>query len=149
MDNRAATTVVAKLLTFGIVMLYLGGMTAVLFGGAVPEYRDGAGAELGERVLVTAADRVQGTIPPAGRVVTANRSVDLPSSIRGAAYRIVLDGDSLVLDHPAPSISGRQRLALPARVSATEGSWHSGADTVVSVRGDAAGVVVRLTEGEP
>lgn len=148
MDNRAATPVVAKLLTFGIVVLYLGGMTAVLYGGAVPEYRDAAGAELGERVLAAASDRIQGAIPPAGRHVSAIRPVQLPATIRGAAYRIEVDGRTVVLDHPSTAVGGRSRLVLPDRVEAVDGSWHSGADTVVFVDGDADGLAVRLGRAE-
>jgi hypothetical protein len=148
MDRRGVTTVVAKLLAFGIVLVYVGGMTTVLFGGAVPDYRDAAGAELGDRVLATAADRVQGTIPPGGRNVTATRTVDLPGTIRDAAYRIEVDGSSLVLDHPSPAIGGRARLALPGRVDSIDGRWHSGADTVVHVESRATGLAVRLTEVE-
>ena len=36
---------------------------------------------------------------------------------------------------------------LPASVDRVEGRWQSGADRLVVVRGDADGLVVRLTEG--
>lgn len=147
MDNRGATTVVAKLLAFGVVLLYVGGMTTILFGGAVPDYRDAAGAELGDRVLATATDRVQGSIPPDGRAVGATRAVDLPATIRGSAYTIVVDGRSLVLDHPAESVDGRSRLSLPERVVSIDGTWQSGADTQVVVEGESGGLAVHLVEG--
>jgi hypothetical protein len=149
MDSRGATTVVAKLLAFGIVLVYVGGMTTVLFGGAVPDYRDATGAELGDRVLTTAADRIHGAIPPDGRAVGATRSVDLPPTIRGSSYVVEIDGQSLRLDHPSSSIGGRSRLALPNRVSSVDGSWQSGAETVVSVERADDGLAVRLLEGDP
>lgn len=149
MDSRGATTVVAKLLTFGIVLLYVGGLTATLFGGAVPDYREAAGAELGDRVLATAADRVEGSIPPDGRAVQATRTVDLPATIEGAGYTVAIDGRSLVLEHPEDAIGGSARLALPERVASIDGAWQSGAETVVRVERGSGGLAVRLVEGDP
>lgn len=149
MDNRGVTTVVAKLLALGIVVLYVGGMTTVLFGGAVPEYRAAAGGELADRVLATAADRIQSTVPPDARVVSASRTVDLPATIRGAAYDVAVDNRTLVLDHPSASIGGRARLALPDHVDSIAGDWQSGARTVVVAETAGNGVAIRLVEGRP
>lgn len=147
MDNRAVAEVVAKLLAFGIVLLYIGGMVSVLYGGAIPEYRGAVGEELGDRVLVTAADRIQGSIPPTAREVSATTTVDVPATIQGSAYSIALDGRSLVLDHPARDVGGRVRLALPAHVTSIDGAWDSGGEQLVRVDGGTGGVSVRLVEG--
>lgn len=146
MDNRGVATVVAKLLTLGIVLLYIGGVVSVIFGGAVPEYRTAVGDELGDRVLATAADRIQGSVPPDARSVSATRSVDVPATLRGSGYRIVVDGRSLVLDHPAGDVGGRVRLALPTHVTSVDGSWESGGEQTVRVEGGAGSVSVTLAE---
>lgn len=148
MDRRGATTVVAKLLTFGIVLLYVGGLTAILFGGAVPDYREAAGAELGDRILATATDRVEGAIPPDGRFVEATRTVDLPATIEGSGYTVAVDGRSLALEHPEDTIGGSARLALPERVASIDGSWQSGAETMVRVERESSGLAIRLVEGD-
>lgn len=148
MDRRGVTTVVAKLLAFGIVLLYVGGVVSVIFGGAVPEYRSAVGDELGDRVLATAADRIQGSIPPDAREVSARETVDLPATVRGSAYTVSVDGRSLVLDHPAEAVGGRVRLALPERVASIDGAWESGGEQLVRVESESSGLAVTLTEGD-
>jgi hypothetical protein len=53
---------------------------------------------------------------------------------------------SLVLDHPDGGVDARARLALPDRVAAVEGEWHSRQATrVLVVPADSGdGVVLRL-----
>lgn len=150
MDNRAATPAVGKALEAGVVVLYIGLLTATLYGGAVPEYRSAAGDAVGDRALATAAERVQQSVPPAARSVAARTRVDLPDTIRGDPYRVRADGRALVLDHPHPAVDGRAPLALPDRVVRVEGEWTSTERTVVRVDGgDAPGtVVVRLESGD-
>jgi hypothetical protein len=148
MDSRGVTTVVAKLLAFGIVLLYIGGIVSVIYGGAVPEYRSAVGDELGDRVLATVAHRVQGAIPPDARDVSASVSVDLPATLRGSGYVIDVEGRSLVLEHPDDAVGGRVRLALPEHVTSVGGSWESGGEHFVRVERDSGGVVVTLSEGE-
>lgn len=148
MDRRGVTTVVAKLLAFGIVLLYIGGVVSVIYGGAVPEYRSAVGDEMGDRVLATAADRIQGAIPPEARDVSATVAVDLPATLHGSAYAITVEGRSLVLDHPDEGVGGRVRLALPAHVSSIDGSWESGGEQFVRAERGSGGLSVRLLEGE-
>ena len=146
MDNRGVTPVVEKTITMGIVVLFIGGTTATLFGAAVPTYRNAVAAETGERVLAMASQEIERAIPPNVTVVNGTRTVDLPETIRGAAYVIRVDGRSLVLDHPQRSVTGRSRLALPASVTRLGGTWQSGSTAVVRVRSVRGGLAVELRE---
>lgn len=145
-DERGVAPAVGKALEVGVVLLYVGLLTTALYGGAVPTYRSAAGAEVADRTLVAAAERVEDAVPPAARRVAVRHRVDLPATIRGANYRIVADGEALVLDHPEPDIGGRVRLALPERVVSVTGEWRSHDDAVVVVRSVDGGVEVRLAE---
>jgi hypothetical protein len=145
--DRALAPVVGKALEAGIVVLYVGLLVAALYGNAVPGYRTAAGEEVGERVLATAAERVQQAVPPAARAVDARYRVDLPRTIRGRGYRIRAAGRALVLDHPHPAIGDEAALALPPRVVRVEGTWSSREPAVVRVTDAAGGLVVRLDAG--
>lgn len=146
MDNRGLSTVVEKLLSLSIVMLYITLLTTVLYGGSVPAYRGAVGAELGERALAEATAGVERTVPPRGRNAVANRRVDIPATIDGAAYRIRANGTHLLLDHPDAEVGGTARPVLPDRVRNVTGTWNSGAETVVSVTGSRGNLTVRLEE---
>ncbi|PSP93415.1 hypothetical protein BRC91_09935 [Halobacteriales archaeon QS_4_62_28] len=148
MDSRAVTPVVEKTITIGLVSLFLAGMTATLFGGAVPSARDTAGSSLGDRTLAMATERVEQAIPPNASPVTAEHRVDLPPTIRGASYVIRTDGRALVLDHPRAAVGGRSRLVLPPAVTSVSGSWDSGGETVVIVRSVEGGLTIELREGK-
>jgi hypothetical protein len=144
-DDRAVTPAVGKALEVGIVLLFVGVMTTALYGGAVPDYRDAVGAEVGDRAVVAAAERVENAVPPAARDVRTVHGVDLPRSIRGENYRIAVENRTLVLDHPAAAVDARARLALPDRVESVDGAWRSSDDAVVVVTGDRGGMSVELT----
>ncbi|MFY4812977.1 DUF7266 family protein [Haloarcula sp. AONF1] len=144
MDNRALSTVVEKLLSMGLVLLYIGLVTTTLYGGTVPAYQSAVGAELGDRTLAEATARVEQAIPPNARTVSATVRVSLPETIDGAGYSIRTDGTALVLDHPDPEIGGRTRLVLPDSVDTLEGEWQSGSPTVVTVSGTRGSVTVTL-----
>lgn len=146
MDSRAVTPVVEKTITMGIVVLFIGGMTATLYGTAVPTYRDAVGTETGERVLAMASEQVERAVPVNATAVESTRAVDLPATIRGSGYTVRVDGRSLVLDHPDLSTVGRSRIAVPDSVVRVSGSWESGANTVVSVRSVSSGLSVELRE---
>ncbi|WP_135301959.1 DUF7266 family protein [Haloarcula amylovorans] len=147
MDNRGLSTVVEKLLTLGIVSLYITLLTPTLYGGAVPAYQSAVGAELGERTLAEATARVEQAIPPVGRDATATVRVDVPATIDGSSYEIRVEGDALVLAHPDPAVSARSRPVLPDRVTTLTGEWQSGSATVVTVTGDGESLTVRLEDG--
>lgn len=147
MDSRAVTPVVEKMLMIGIVVLFIAGMTATLYGAAIPKYRDAVGTEMSERVLALASQQIEHAIPPNETGVTSVREVDLPATIRGSAYTIRVDGRSLVLEHPDLPITGRSRLVLPPSVVRISGSWESGTNTVVFVESVRGGLAVVLREG--
>lgn len=146
-SNRAVTPAVAKTLELGIVVLFVGLVTTALLGGVVPAYRTGTGAELGDRVLVTASQEIERAVPPAAENATVRRTVDLPASIAGSGYDLRVDGRWLVLDHPDREIRDRVRLTMPRRVERVEGRWQSGADATVSVRSGRNGLIVELRNG--
>lgn len=146
MTDRAVTPVVGKALEAAIVVLFLGMLTASLYGGAVPEYRTAAGEQVGNRTLAAASHGVQQAVPASGSVRETRAAVDLPARIRGEPYRIRTDGRALVLDHPHSDVGGRARLSLPDTVVAVEGTWESETPTVVAVERTDDGLVVRLED---
>lgn len=148
MDNRGLSTVVEKLLALGIVLLYIGLLTTTLYGGTVPAYRGAVGAELGERTLAEATARVEQSVPPPGRSVTATYRVELPATIDGAAYEIHANGSRLVLNHPDNEVGGTTSPVLPDRVTSVNGSWQSGGETIVTVSGSGGNLLIRLEEGQ-
>lgn len=145
MADRAVSPVVGKTLEAGIVVLFLALLTTTLYGGVVPGYRTAAGQAVGERTLASAAERVQQAVPPNASRARGRYEVDLPRTIRGAAYHLRVDDRDLVLDHPAAGIGGRVRLALPGYVIDVDGEWSSRDRPVVAVRNAPDGVEVRLT----
>ncbi|WP_135820221.1 DUF7266 family protein [Halostella litorea] len=145
--DRGVTPVVGKALEVAVVVLYVSLLTASLYGNAVPEYRNAAGAELGDRALATAAHGVQRAVPSSPAVDSARVRIDLPDRIRGDRYRVRADGEALVLDHPDPAVGGRSRLALPASVDSVNGTWASDGETAVVVERVDGGFAVRL-EGD-
>lgn len=147
MADRGMAPVVGKALEAGLVVLYVGLLTSALFGHAVPEYRTSAGDAVAERALSAATQRVEAAVPPDATRVDARFDVPLPDTIRGTTYTVRADGRSLVLDHPHPSVGGRQRLALPESVARVTGEWHSARQTTVSVSTTNEGLEVRLVEG--
>lgn len=147
-DHRGLTPAVGKALEVGVVVLFVGVMSTALYGGVVPDYRGDVGDEVAERTVAAAAERVENAVPPAARHARVVHRVDLPVSIRGAGYRVVATGGSLVVEHPSPEIDARTRLALPARVASVSGAWESGEEAVVLVTGDADGLRIRLTDRE-
>lgn len=146
--QRGLTPAVGKALEVGVVVLFVGVMTTALYGGVVPDYRDAVGEEVAERTVVAAAERVENAVPPSARHARVVHRVDLPASIRGAGYRVVTTDRALVLEHPAPEVGARTRLALPARVDTVSGTWESGEDAVVVVTGDTDRLRIRLTDRE-
>lgn len=145
-DERAMTPVISKTLTISIVVLYIAGMTTILLGGVVPEYRSTAGAELGDRVLVTAGESIEQSVPEANGTVDSNRTVDLPPTIRNQQYELELAGDSLRLHHPDRRIGGELALSLPPRTAVTNATWRSGTDLTVRVRGPTENRTVTIHE---
>ncbi len=148
MADRAVAPVVGKALEAGLVVLYVGLLTSALYGHAVPEYRSTAGDAVAERALSEASHRVQQAVPPDAMHVDARTRVDLPDTVRGRTYEVRADNRSLVLDHPHPTVGGRQRLALPDAVGTVRGSWHSAEPAVVHVTAANDTLVVELEAGD-
>ena len=146
-SDRATSPVVGKALEAGLVVLYIGLLSATLYGHVVPGYRTAAGAEIGDRVLAETAQEVQQAVPPDAAAVAVRLRVDLPETIRGRGYTIVAENRTLALDHPDPAIDSRARLALPPSVESVRGSWRSGEPAAVTVRGSPSGLRVALVEG--
>ena len=144
MDNRGVTPVVEKLLTIGIVVLFIGSTTAVLYGSAVPEYRDSVGAELSDRIVVSAAEQIESAVPPQSMDSTGTVRLDLPRTIRGEPYALRTNGNTLVLDHPRPSISAEARLSVPARGDSVSGGTGSRGEAIVRFTQQSGGVAIRL-----
>lgn len=142
--DRGTAPVVGKALEAGVLVLLVALLTTSMFGSVVPEYRTAAGAELADRTLAGAAERVERAVPgDAPRVLDRRVRVDLPGTIRGRGYAVRATGTALVLDHPTEGVGGRVGLALPDGVRAT-GSWRSSEGAVVRVWGDSGGIQVRL-----
>lgn len=143
--DRALVPVVGKTLEALIVVLYVASLVTVLHGGVLPEYRTAAAAEVSDRTLVTAADRIEASIPPPSTRVDVTRTVDLPDTIDRATYRIRVVNGVMVLDHPDDALSGRVPLAIPDRVVTVSGVWKSDEPAAIRVRGDADRVRVMLS----
>lgn len=148
MADRAVAPVVGKALEAGLVVLYVGLVSAALYGHAVPAYRTAAGDAVAQRTLSAASERVQQAVPPNATSAQARFRVDLPRTIRGRAYTIRAANGTLVLDHPNPAVGGRQTLALPDSVGVVRGEWHSYRPALLVVSRSNGTLVVELREGQ-
>jgi len=147
MDGRAVTPVVGKALEAGLVVLFVSVTAAGLYGGVVPEYRNAAAGELGDRALAAAAGEVEANAL-AGAAGRVRADVRLPERIAGQTYRIEAAERALVLDHPDPSVGGRVGLALPPAVT-VRGAWASDGPTVLTLERTPNGTVLRLGARKP
>jgi hypothetical protein len=146
-DDRAVAPVVEKVLGTGVALLYIASLMSLLLGGVVPGYQTATGEELGERTLATAAGSIEETTPRVDGHAEATTTVDLPATIDGAAYRLVLENGTLRLDHPDAAIAAERPLALPSNVTTAESAWASGDELVIRVEGPPDNRT--LTIGEP
>lgn len=133
MADRATSPIVGKAMEATIVVLYLGLVTAVLYGGTVPEYRATAGDEVAERTVAGAAADLEAAVPPPAVEADVRVQVSLPATIAGDAYRVRATSDRLVLDHPDPDVAAEAPLVLPDRVAVVDGTWGSGSENEVHV----------------
>ncbi|WP_436936034.1 DUF7266 family protein [Halovenus marina] len=134
-DDRAVSPVVEKLLVAGIVVLYVGGMGTLLFGGVLPSYEAETSAEMSERVLATATAGIEDAVPATDGYVESQTTVDLPATIGDSSYTILVSGQSIELVHPDRGIGVETRLAVPSDITVQESRWESGGDLVVEIRG--------------
>jgi hypothetical protein len=141
-DERAVAPVVGKSLEIAVLVVFLGLVSAALFGSVVPEYRTAAGTEVGDRVLVAAAGQIEVAARAPADVVERRVVVSIPRTVRGAGYVVRAETQNetptLVLDHPNPAIGGETALAVPPRVSTVTGEFRSSTSpaVVVSRRAD-------------
>lgn len=135
--------VVGKAMEATLVVLYVGLVTATMYGGTVPEYRAVAGQEVAERTVAGAATEIEAAIPPEATDVSVRVGIELPSTIAGSAYRINATDGRLVLEHPDPAITTGVPLLLPDRVDTVSGTWSSGGRTTLVVE-NRGGLEVRL-----
>lgn len=139
-SDRAVTPVTGKLFEIAIVVLFVAALSAVLYGGVVPEYRTATAVEIEDRTLAAASNAIEASVPASGtdrttvRRATGETRVDLPGTIRGRPYRIRAGTNGIRLDHPHHAIGGRRELALPPRVTGIEGEWRSGGTLLVRAR---------------
>lgn len=138
-DERGISPVIEKLVTVGLVVLYIGGMTTALFGGIVPAYETAAGDEVAERALATAAGEIEAAAPRPGSETSVRSTVDLPATIDDEAYWIVLSDRQLRLEHPDPGIGATTRLAVPGSIRLEPGRWQSGSTLVIEGETDGDG----------
>lgn len=134
-DERATTPVVSKTLAIGIALLYVGGVSTLLFGSVVPAYQTAAGEELAERTLAAAAGEIEQSVPETDGRAERTRSISLPDRIHGDHYILELSGTRLILEHPDREIGAGTHLPLPPDVTVEEGSWRSGDDLRIRVTG--------------
>jgi hypothetical protein len=134
-DERGVSPVVGKTLAAGLTLLYVASMTGLLLSGVVPEYETATGDEVADRVLSTAAGEIERTAAQPAGDVTVRRTVDLPPTIKDAGYRLVLSGETLVLDHPDDQIGGDVELSLPPEVAVESGAWESDGQLLLRVSG--------------
>lgn len=138
--DRAVTPVTGKLFEIAIVVLFVSGVSAALYGGILPEYRTATAVEIGDRTLATASNGIEASVPDPGtgrttvERATVETRVDLPATVRGEPYRIRTAGGSIRLDHPHHAVGGRREPALPATVEAIDGEWRSGGTLLVVAR---------------
>ena len=143
-DERAAVPAVGKALEAAVLVLLVGLLSTALFGGVLPAYRTAAGAELADRTLAEAGAGVERAVPESRpRRLDRTVRVDLPETLRGRGYAVQATGRALVLEHPAGSIGGRIRPAVPGGVRLT-GRWRSTEPTAVRVTANREGLRVAL-----
>lgn len=135
--------VVGKAMEATLVVLYVGLVTATLYGGTVPEYRTTAGEEVAERTVSGAAAEIEAAISPETIDVSVRVEIELPVTIAGSAYRISATDGRLVLEHPDPAITARVPIVLPDRVDTVSGTWVSGEPATLHIVRD-QGLEVRL-----
>jgi hypothetical protein len=143
-DNRAAAPVVGKALEIAVLLVFVGVVSAALFGSLVPTYRTAAGEEVGDRTLVAVAGQIDTAAAVTDSVVERRVTVSMPQTIRGAAYVVRAVDERgpqrLELGHPHPGIDGSVPLATPP-AAAVDGTLRSTSEPTVVVTRNASGTV--------
>ena len=149
-DTRGLSPVVGKTLELGVGVLLVALLTATFLGSVAPDYHAAVGAEVGDRTLAAAADRIEAAVPDVGVVRVDRRvAVRLPDTIHGSPYRVVATGGSpasVRLVHPDAAVGGRIRLDVPDS-TAVRGSWRSASPSRAEVTAVEGSLSVRLVDG--
>ncbi|AUV80853.1 hypothetical protein C2R22_03570 [Salinigranum rubrum] len=147
MDERAAAPVAGKALEIAILVVFVGVVSAALFGSVVPTYRTAAGAEVGDRTLVAVVGQVDTAAVVTDSVVERRVAVSMPRTIRGSAYVVrAVNGNqtpTLVLDHPHAGVGGAVPLSVPAETR-VNGSLQSTSEPTVVVTQESGRIEVVL-----
>lgn len=144
MAERALAPAVEKLLVVGLVTLFVAGGATIAIGDVVPEVRQATGQELGDRVLAQAGNDLAAAADAGPGRVHRRVEVELPASIDGRSYDLVLSGRRLQLDHPDPSIATDHPLAVTSSLRVEPARVDGGGDVLVVVRGPAENRTVTL-----
>jgi hypothetical protein len=134
-DSRALSPVIEKTLSAALALLFVGGMTGLLLGGVVPGYQSMANEELSERTLATAAGHLEDAPPETDGRVNSTTTVSLPSTIADTGYWLVLQNDSLLLEHPDSNLEREVTLAVGENITLEASRWSSGSRLSIHVRG--------------
>lgn len=144
MDDRAAAPVVGKALEIAVLVVFVGVVSAALFGSLVPTYRTAAGEAVGDRALAAVAGQVDTAAAVTDSVVERRVAISMPRTIRGAAYTVrAVNGSErqrLELDHPHPGVGGTLPLATPPAVT-VDGTLRSTGEPTVVVTQSTSGTV--------
>lgn len=143
MDERATAPVVGKALEIALVLVYIGIVASVLYGGVIPDTRTTADQAIAERSLAASVDHIREAIPTGG-TGEVRVSITLPATIGGEPYDVVPRDGVLILRHPDPSVNAQASLLLPSRVTAVTGTWESEDSNILLVNATRDGVTVRL-----
>lgn len=148
MDDRATSSVVGKLLGVGLVLLYLSGVTTVLFGGVIPDAQRASGQEVAERTVADVAARLERAIEPVQGHVQGRVAFEPPTTIDGSGYRLRLRDGEIALVHPNDAFSTVAPLDVPSAVTVVDSTVDSGASGALVVRGEADNRTIALVEEE-
>lgn len=143
MTDRATAPVVGKALEIALILLYIGFLSAGLYGGVIPDARASADQAIAERTIATAVEEIRGAIPSSG-IGQVQVPIRLPETIGGEPYRIVARDGHLIIRHDDPAVEATASLLLPSRVRTISGQWHSEEENSILVNSTEDGVTVRL-----
>lgn len=144
MDERAVAPVAGKALEVAVLVVFVGVVSAALFGSVVPTYRTVAGAEVADRALVAVAGQIDTAAVVPDGAVERRVTVSMPRTVRGSAYAVEAVNESgtpaLVLEHPHAGVGGSVPLSVPAETTVT-GRLRSTDDPTVVVTRETNGTV--------
>lgn len=142
-DERALSPVVEKTLASGLAIVYISGMLGLLLGGVVPDYETSTSEELSERITATTAEHIERSLPETSGQVDVTTTVDLPGTIQNTGYQLMLENETLKLEHPDATVERETTLALETNVT-TQPSTVLGGEIHIHIEGPAENRTVSL-----